>query len=319
MKIRTALLVLSCFLSISDSFGWGFFAHKKINKLAIFTLPPEMLGFYKKYIEFIEHQAVNPDKRRNVLKEEACRHFIDLDAYPDSVKLPFYWKDAVAKYSEDSLTHHGIVPWHIQNIKFQLTEAFRQKAVNKILRLSADLGHYAADANVPLHTTANYNGQLTNQHGIHGFWESRLPELFHEDYDFFIGKASYLKNTQQAAWKAVSEAHACVDSVLIFEKELNDRFPEDKKYAFEDRNGTPVKMYSEDYSRNYHQQLAGQVERRMRASILFVGSLWYTCWVDAGQPNLDELIHFELAANEKEELEKEKKAKPAAKEESCAH
>jgi hypothetical protein len=46
-----------------------------------------------------------------------------------------------------------------------------------ILRLSADFGHYLGDLNVPLHTTMNYNGQLTGQEGIHGFWESRNPEI----------------------------------------------------------------------------------------------------------------------------------------------
>jgi hypothetical protein len=316
MKTKTMFSILLMLLPYIKAHSWGFFAHKEINKLAIFTLPPEMIGFYKKHLEFIEHQAVNPDKRRNVLKEEACRHYIDLDAYPDSIQLPLYWKEAVEKFSEDSLSHHGIVPWHIQRIKFQLTEAFRQKAIDKILRLSADLGHYAADANVPLHTTANYNGQLTNQHGIHGFWESRLPELFHQDYDFFTGKAIYLENTQQAAWNSVYAAHAAVDSVLLFEKELNNKFPEDKKYAFEERNGVTLKMYSEDYSRTYHQQLAGQVERRMRASVLFVGSLWYTCWVDAGQPDLDE-PNYELSLKEKEDIEQEKKT--STKGDSCNH
>jgi hypothetical protein len=28
---------------------------------------------------------------------------------------------------------------------------------------------------------------LTNQKGIHGFWESRVPELFAEDYDYLVG------------------------------------------------------------------------------------------------------------------------------------
>jgi hypothetical protein len=299
------------------TYSWGFFAHKQINKLAVFTLPPEMLGFYKKHIEFIEHNAVNPDKRRNMIKEEACRHYIDLDMYPDTVKIPIYWHEAVAKFSEDSLTKHGIVPWHIQFIKYQLTEAFRQKAVNKILRLSADLGHYAADANVPLHTTTNYNGQLTNQHGIHGFWESRLPELFHEEYDFFIGNAVYLDNVPIAAWDCVHRAHDAVDSVLIFERELTQEFQEDKKYAFEERNGVTVKVYSEEFSRTYHQRLSDQVERRMRASILFVGSLWYTCWVDAGQPDLDILLHYDLSENEKEEINQEKKTTP--KGDNCGH
>ena len=35
--------------------------------------------------------------------------------------------------------------------------------------------------------------------------------------------------------------------------------------------------------------LGNQVERRMRASILAVGSIWYTAWVDAGQPDLTKL------------------------------
>ncbi|HSZ25724.1 MAG TPA: zinc dependent phospholipase C family protein [Cytophagaceae bacterium] len=306
MKPKITIAFFMCVFYPFTLLSWGFFAHKEINKLAIFTLPPEMIGFYKKHLEFIETQAVNPDKRRNVLKEEACRHFIDLDAYPDSVKLPMHWNEAVTRYSEDSLFKHGIVPWHIQYVTFQLTEAFRQKAIDKILRLSADLGHYAADANVPLHTTSNYNGQRTNQHGIHGFWESRLPELFIHKYDFFVGKAIYLQNVPQSAWQSVHEAHKGVDSVLLFEKELSLKFPEDKKYSFEERNGATIKIYSEDYSSMYHQHLGGQVERRMRASVLFVGSLWYTCWVNAGQPNLDELKESEISLSENEKQTSEK-------------
>ncbi|HVD97398.1 MAG TPA: zinc dependent phospholipase C family protein [Cytophagaceae bacterium] len=316
MKPTFHFLMIVFVFSPFNSFAWGFFAHKEINKLAIFTLPPELFGFYKKHHEFIIHNAVNPDKRRNVIREEACRHYIDLDAYPDTTAIPSYWKEAVAKFSEDSLLKHGIVPWHIQHIKYQLTEAFRQKSISRILRLSADLGHYAADANVPLHTTSNYNGQLTNQHGIHGFWESRLPELFYEEYDFFTGKALYLENVSDAAWQCVSLAHAAVDSVLLFEKELNASFPEDKKYAFEERNGVTVKMYSEAYANAYHRQLHGQVERRMRASILFVGSLWYTCWVDAGQPDLSAL-YDDLSEKEKEEVEQEKKTE--TKGDTCNH
>ncbi|MGC6428813.1 MAG: hypothetical protein ACON4Y_05945 [Flavobacteriales bacterium] len=55
----------------------------------------------------------------------------------------------------------------------------------QILFICSDLGHYIADANVPLHTTINYDGQLTGQKGIHAFWESRLPELFSSEYNFF--------------------------------------------------------------------------------------------------------------------------------------
>ena len=71
---------------------WGFFGHQRINRLAVFTLPPEMFKFYKKHIDFVTENAVNPDQRRYAVKEEAPRHFIDLDNYADSLrkKLPTY-------------------------------------------------------------------------------------------------------------------------------------------------------------------------------------------------------------------------------------
>ena len=35
-----------------------------------------------------------------------------------------------------------------------------QKNQTKILRYAAELGHYIADAHVPLHASSNHNGQL---------------------------------------------------------------------------------------------------------------------------------------------------------------
>ena len=93
----------------------------------------------------------------------------------------------------------------------------------RILRISAEIGHYIGDAHVPLHTTENYNGQLTGQEGIHAFWESRLPEMFSDDFDFFVGRATYIANPQSAAWEAVKTSHEAVDSVLNEEKKLSEK------------------------------------------------------------------------------------------------
>ena len=46
--------------------------------------------------------------------------------------------------------------------------------------------------------------------------------------------------------------------------------------------------------KQYHEQLRGQVERQMRASVKMVGDFWYTCWVDAGQPDLRALAKYQL-------------------------
>ncbi len=307
-KITLITIILFTFLSSSKVLAWGFFAHKRINRMAVFTLPKEMFSFYKKHIQYITEKAIKPDQRRYAVKWEAPRHYIDIDIYGDSAiqTMPRYWKQAVELYTEDTLMTYGIAPWNVQKMKVRLTKAFREKNLEKILTLSAELGHYIGDSNVPLHTTENYNGQLTGQYGIHGFWESRLPELFSDKYDFFVGKAEYISNTQLRAWDAVMNAHAALDSVLSFEKELTKRMGDDKKYSYESRNGINTKVYSKKFSTAYHKMLNGQVERRMRASIKMVGDFWYSCWIDAGKPDLKELMKKERQEEREEKKEKRK-------------
>lgn len=273
---------------------WGFFAHKRINRLAIFTLPPQMFGFYKEHIEYMTEHAVDPDKRRYALEGEAQRHYIDIDHYAKEGENPFdvvprRWNDAVAKYSEDTLQAYGIVPWYLQVMKFKLQRAFETQNVDLILKYSADIGHYIGDAHVPLHTTENYNGQMTNQRGIHGLWESRLVEINIEDYDFFVGKAKHVDKLMDYFWNIIEGSHYAVDSVLRFEKQLTETFPKDKKYSFEQRGNTTVQTYSFDFSQAYHHMMGDMVERRLRSSVISVGSIWYTAWVDAGQPDLSKL------------------------------
>lgn len=311
LKISLLLVVLVAGIVFlfpkQEAKSWGFYGHRRINRMAVFTLPPEMFGFYKKHIEYITDHAVDPDMRRYSVQEEAPRHYIDIDHYGPNCfdSVPRYWKKAVAKYSEDTLQAYGIVPWWIDMMTYRLTEAFKEGNVDKILRLSAELGHYVGDAHVPLHTTENYNGQMTNQVGIHGFWESRVPEQFGDNYDYFVGRAAYVESPINTAWEIVKVSHSEVDSVLSFEANLNASTTPDKKYAFENRGNTTIKTYSEDYTTAYSTMLNGMVERRMRAAIIMVGSLWYTAWVNAGQPDLTKLEDKQVSDSAKKAQEEE--------------
>jgi len=304
MRLKVVgILLISIFLLPGKLYCWGFFGHKKINRLAVFTLPTELITFYKRNIEFITSHAVDADMRRYALPEEAARHYIDIDHYGSEpfAKVPRIWKDAIEKYTEDTLQAYGIVPWHVERMYNRLVDAYKKNDTKYILKTAADIGHYIADAHVPLHTTENYNGQLTGQHGIHGFWESRLPELFSEDYNYFTGKAVYIESPLDAVWNAVEVSHNAVDSVLSFEKGLSEEFPSDRKFAFEEKGRSTVKTYSKEYSADYHTMLDRMVERRMRASIAMIGSFWYSAWIDAGQPSLIE----EVKPEEMEQLEQE--------------
>jgi hypothetical protein len=265
-----------------------------------------MIGFYKTHIDFLTEHSVDPDKRRYAIPEEGPRHYIDIDhygSYPFK-NLPHNYDSAVAKFSADTVNAYGVVPWWVQTMLWRLTSAFKEKNQAKILKLSAEIGHYIADAHVPLHASHNHNGQFTNQNGIHGFWESRVPELLAEkEFDFWMGKAEHLKNPGQFIWERVLESAAAADTVLRFEKELTQTTPADQKYSFENRNGVTMRTYSTSFTTAYNTKLNGMVERRMRQSIFAVASFWYTAWVNAGQPDLKKLSNKEFTAEELKEFE----------------
>lgn len=377
------LLVTPILLSYQSIFqekstDWGFFAHRQINRMAIFTLPPEMIVFYKNHVEYITDHAIDPDKRRYASPHEAVRHYIDLDVYGEMPfdNVPRNWTNALIAHSkyyfidhqldtinlfshnilldslifnaqlfksqtphiisrdtfrgffiknvlpqyynegweialdslasflgkpfeslncqkiivEDHLSQHGILPWHLNKMQRNLTRAFLDMDAAKILRYSADFGHYIGDAHVPLHTTENYNGQLTDQKGIHAFWESRLPELFFEDYDLWVGKAEYFDKPQQYFWDIVLESHSYVDSVLLIEKDLRESLPSDQQNCFEERGAQLVSVPCRKFSEIYHNRMNGMVETRFRQAILATGSAWYTAWWEAGQPDLRLLL-----------------------------
>jgi hypothetical protein len=289
------------------SYCWGFYMHEKINYHAVFLLPPQMMILFKPNIGFLSEHAVDPDKRRYMIASEGAHHYLDIDHYGryPFPELPRNYKAALEKFSADTLQAYGIVPWWIQVMTGRLTKAFKEKNKYQILKYAAELGHYVADAHVPLHVCSNHNGQLTGQQGIHAFWESRVPELFAEaDWDFFIGKAAYIPDLPAFVWDRVLESAAASDTVLRCEKEISSRLRPDQKYAFEERRGKIIKQYSSAYAALYENRLDHMIERRMRQSIFAVASCWYTAWVNAGQPPLDRLEQDSLSLSEQKEFER---------------
>lgn len=378
---------------------WGFFGHRRINRLATFTLDAEMMPFFRANIDFLAEHAVDPDKRRYATKFEAVRHYIDLDHWgelpyenvprgfvdamiwqaeilvvgtkQDTIRwavdtvfhedpekpfdfdtqvlltngeevadvslgalrawwygnvLPERYEDRILVEPDslatlgllpagvrlgpdgtipsssidrveviDHFSEYGILPYHLLAYHTRLTRAFESGDPALILRIAAEMGHYVGDAHVPLHTTENYNGQLTDQVGIHGFWESRLPELFaDEEYDYFVGEAEYIEDPKQYYWDIVLASHRLVDSVLNSEQRLRQTYPVDQQMCSDIRLGREIKTQCAEFAEAWSEEMNGMVEERFRAAIRSVGSVWYSCWVDAGQPNLDLMLRREV-------------------------
>jgi hypothetical protein len=73
------------------------------------------------------------------------------------------------------------------------------------------------------------------------------------------------------------------------EVESTKEIPSNLKYSYERRGNVTTKVYSKEFCDLYHSKMNGMVERRIKRAVLSTGSIWYTAWVDAGQPDLREL------------------------------
>jgi hypothetical protein len=268
------------------AFSWGFYCHKLINQKAVYALPPGMIQFYKEHEAYLSKHAVDPDLRKHSVEKEGAQHYIDIDHYGlhpfDSV--PRYWKNAVTKFTEDTLRKYGVLPWTINDYYYRLVKAFKDLDTAKILKISADLGHYAADACVPLHVTENYDGQFTNQQGIHRLWETLIPERYSKTYKLDYSIAHYIHHPLDSTWTVLQHSFSLKDKVLDEDKKLREKFEQDKMYEI--YTGKKKKDFSAAYITQYNASLDGMVEKQLKSSIEFVSSLWYSAWVEAGQPNL---------------------------------
>lgn len=303
----TLSIVLLCPLL---SPGWGFFAHRTIAQLAVYALPASMRGFYYRHLGEIVKLSTAPDERRDQDPTEAGKHFIDMDHYGEDPfgLMPKAWEKATAKYTADTLRKYGTVPWVVTEVKEKLTEAFKQRDTVAIIRLSADLGHYVADAYVPLHTTENYDGQLTNQQGIHSLWESKLPERHIADYKLDCEPAKYVKDSQAAIWQVVQESYGFLGDTFDQEEAVTRKYTPETKYVFSHKYGKTRRTYSDAFADSYHEKVGGEVAFRLKLAPTMVASLWLTAWKDAGSPDLDGLLARKTTKEEKAKLDEELKA-----------
>ena len=313
-KIKPTLIALSALVVAFLAISWGVIGHERINRAAVLALPAPLQTFFYNHIDYITQESSVPDLRRNVLndKMEPSRHYFDMENFGDVATYPKTLEEARKKYDDKFLDKNGILPWHIQEMMTKLTKAFKDKRKNEILFIAADLGHYIADAHMPLHTSDNHDGQNTNQKGIHSLWESRLPELFVKDYKLNVPEGKYLENVDQAIWDLMFDTHSLVEPLLATDKKLRIATAENKMYVT-DANGAIVKnkyggmLYSDEYATKFHTELNGMVEKQMRKAITVTASFWYTAWVNAGKPDLSKLDAKELTKRNRKFLKKDLK------------
>ena len=304
------------FLCLEFLLGWGFFSHKKINRYFVMSLSKNkdakpLFNFYNKHINYLVDHAGDPDSRRAHSRSEGEKHFLNIENFGDEIMREDYvsydefinyyaynlakklrpelkTREEVEKYVKNNiLKKYGTNPWAIIHTKKALSEAFKNKDTAKILLETINLAHYIADSCVVFHCTANYDGQLTDQNGIHAFWESTIPQYFFDEFGVEDGirPAQYDNDFNRTIWKNVLHSNIESKRALDVEKQL-DKDVKLGKFCYKARRNTVNRMHSKEYSREYNRRLNGQIANQIKRSIMLIADAVYTAWVDAGKPIL---------------------------------
>ncbi len=271
VTLGSLLLVAAMYLT---AFGWGWDAHRFINRTAVYHLPNNMQLFIQDSSFFSLH-SIDPDVRRNnnpndtSLFAEGPRHFMDIDDYPNFHNLPHDLNTVIALYGWERVKNNGTNPWAtVWNYDTLVTELVQGDWAHATLRAS-DIGHYVGDAHQPLHNTKNYNGQYTGNSGIHARYETTMlsPTYYLSALYIVPDNVEYVTNKIDFVFDYIFHTNSLVDTILHGDT-----------YAKAASGGI--------YNATYYTELWNRTRiitlDQMQRGTRDLASLWYSAWVDAG-------------------------------------
>ncbi len=270
--VSLVLLTLAVLAGEPVAEAWGPTGHRLTNRWAVETLPPEIRGFFEANRPFLIEHANDPDTWMTKDPFERTRHYIYLDKYGifPYPKLPHSFKLATAQYGKGRVNRDGLLPWQVGEYSLRLTNAFKAQDWNEVRMDAAVLGHYVADATDPLHTTQNYDGQLTGQTGLLDRFEIRLIDHFSNFFMLAPQDAVKIDDPTEFAFQLTLDAHTWVDRVVLEDRRSLEGLP----------------SYNEEYFNRFYSQIGTTVMQQINAAAHAVGSYWYTAWLNAGRPTL---------------------------------
>jgi hypothetical protein len=272
MKYFKSLCLSLCIISITTVFGWGDEGHKLIAEKALHVLPSEMKSFTP-WFDYIVTHSVDPDYRKKDDRTEGAKHYIDIDYYKEYNSGNFQQNidSLAAVYGKDVVKKQGILPWALQNTYRALVEAFRSHNAEKTKVMMADLAHYVGDAHQPMHTTVNYDGQLSGQKGVHARYEIYMVSKHYNELVAKVipGQVAPVKDVSGSAFDYIYESNLLLPVVMMADT-------------------VAANVTNKDYNEEYYRLLWFRTQfvtiGEMTNAAERLASLFYTAWLEAGTP-----------------------------------
>lgn len=262
--------------------AWGYEAHMFVMERAIALLPPELRPMFDAGRATLVERSIDPDTWQNAGYDdlESPHHFLDIDwsgygRYPFD-ELPRDYTAAVAKFGKARVEENGTLPWRTEEMHGNLRRAFeaygRRGAFGRydILHSAAWLTHYVSDAHVPFHAVVNYDGQLSDQRGIHARFESFLFERYRTQLTIAPVARSPIHNPRDFVFETVIAGTQLVPPILKADLD-----------AIGERE-----VYDEAYYAAFFTANRQVLERRLNESIAASAAMIAGAWEAAGKPAL---------------------------------
>ncbi|TFB13642.1 T9SS type A sorting domain-containing protein [Candidatus Marinimicrobia bacterium MT.SAG.4] len=245
---------------------WGWQAHRYINNHAVDYLPDGM-SFFLDHREFLDDHATDPDGDSN----PGFYHYIDIDFYPEfeAGNFPNQLDSAIALYGISTLEYNGTVPWIIDQWTDSLTVLMSNSDWANVWQIAAELGHYIADSHQPLHLTLNFNGQLTDNWGIHSRYESSMVNANIDELTLPTGSGVYWDSVIDSTFRYIGNLYPFVELIMV-------------------ADDLGVGQDS-DYGSTYYNVMWTELDSitiiSINSAIIDLASVWLTAWENAGRPN----------------------------------
>ena len=282
MRVLSLVMLLLLVAAPRAAHAWGFSAHKFVMDRAIALLPPELRPFYEKHRSEVVERAIDPDTWIIAgWEEERPHHFVDMDSpgfgqYPFN-ELPRDYTTALAKFGAARMRDAGTLPWTAEEVYGSLRRAFEAyprrggfgpNAHLDVILFSAWLAHYTSDGHVPLHGVANYDGQLTQQWGVHSRWEAVLFERYSGRLTIAPKAIAPIRDPRSFLFDALLQDTQLVPALLKADRD-----------AIGDRDA-----YDDAYYESFFAANRSVMEQRLNDSIAAIAGMITGAWEAAGKP-----------------------------------
>lgn len=253
--------------------SWGEKAHRLINSSCVDYFPKEIKDL-KVWSPILGDHGSDADHRKKNDKNEFVRHFIDIDIYDDFLRSHQMTEDfdaACNKYGKGKVMKNGTLPWTTDSTYRALVQNFKARNWDQAVLTAADLGHYVGDGFMPLHITANYNGQLSSQTGIHRRYEETMIDKYIGSISFKTSRIKKVEGVQSFIFRYLYHNYPYTSLLLKADQKAYDQSGQ---------------QYNDMYYQSLWKETSLFTTQLLQESSKTLARLIYSAWFEAGKPKV---------------------------------